>query len=193
MRGGVRNALRGQLLGDEPGEAFRQPHADPADAFGPEPDRRREHEVGAIGLEQVDGADVGRETPLDEVDDVRQRLSRVAALRDEPADFVERPERSVGVGIGRRRQHSRAEQEGCLNRPRESAGSLAFRPEQSVNFVPAPRRAYIVVRPAHAPRAKLLEFPPDTRWLGRWPWPVSCSEGRAERPAGFPLRQSRTP
>ena len=33
-----------ELLGDEPGEAFGDPHADAADAFGPQPDRRREHQ-----------------------------------------------------------------------------------------------------------------------------------------------------
>src|SRR6185436_3606655 len=41
--------------------------------------------------EQVDGADVGAETALNELDDVGQRLGGVAGHRGEAADVVERP------------------------------------------------------------------------------------------------------
>ena len=61
MRGGIVDDLRPQLLGDQPGEPFGEPHAHPADALGTQADRRREHEVGAVGLEQVDRTDVGVE------------------------------------------------------------------------------------------------------------------------------------
>ena len=97
MRRGVGDDLRPQLLGDQAGQAFGQPHADAADALGPQADGRGQHQVGAIGLEQVDRADVGVEPPLNQVDDVGQRLGGVAALRDEPADFLERPEQRVLV------------------------------------------------------------------------------------------------
>ena len=59
VRRRIRDDLRPQLLGDETGQALGQPHADPADALGAEADRCREHEVGAVGLEQVDRTDVG--------------------------------------------------------------------------------------------------------------------------------------
>ena len=46
-------------------------------------------------LEQVDRADVGLEPALDQVDDVVERFGRVAAVRDEPADLLERPEQRL--------------------------------------------------------------------------------------------------
>ena len=67
---GVGDDLRPQLLGDEAGQPFGQPHPDAADAFGPQADGRRQHEVGAIGLEQIDGADVGLEPVLNQVDEL---------------------------------------------------------------------------------------------------------------------------
>ena len=97
MRRRVGDDLRPQLLGDQSGQAFGQPHADAADALRPQADGRGEHQVGAIGLEQVDRADVGLEPALDQVDDVGQRFGGVAALRDQPADFFERPEHRVFV------------------------------------------------------------------------------------------------
>ena len=90
MGRGVLDHLGRQCLADEPREALRQPHADAADAFGSQADRRREHQRRAIGLEQVHGADVGREALLDEADDVAECLGRVAAVRDKPADLLER-------------------------------------------------------------------------------------------------------
>ena len=91
--------LRPQLLGDQPGQPFGEPHPHAADALGPQADRRRQHQVRAIGLEQVHRADVGLEPPLDQVDDVGQRLRRVAALRDQAADFFERPETAIPPGL----------------------------------------------------------------------------------------------
>ena len=84
--------LRPELLGDEADEAFVEAHADTADALGTKADGGRQNERGAVRFEQVDRADVGRETPLNQMNDVRQRFRRVAALRRETADFLERPE-----------------------------------------------------------------------------------------------------
>ncbi len=93
MRGRVVHDHGPHLLGDEADEPFGEPHAYAAHALGPQPDRGREHEIRAIGLEQVDGAHVGREPALNQVDDVGERLGRVAAARDEIAELVERPEK----------------------------------------------------------------------------------------------------
>ena len=92
MRRRVGDDLRPQLLGDQAGQALGQPHADAADALRPQADRRRQHQVGAIGLEQVDRADVGLEPLLNQVDDVGQRLGGLPLSRDQPADLFERPE-----------------------------------------------------------------------------------------------------
>ena len=63
-----------------PDQPFAEPHPDAADALGPQADRGGQHQVGAIGLEQVHRADVGLEPPLNQVHDVRQRLRGAAAL-----------------------------------------------------------------------------------------------------------------
>ena len=91
MRGRVVHDQRPQLLGDEADQAFVEPHADPADAIGLQADGGGEDQVRAIGAEQVDGADVGAEAALNELDDVGQRLGGVAGHRGEAADVVERP------------------------------------------------------------------------------------------------------
>ena len=52
------------------GEAFAEAHADASDALWPQPDRRGQHEVGAIGLQQIDRADIRRELALNQLDDV---------------------------------------------------------------------------------------------------------------------------
>ncbi len=70
MRRGVGDKLRLHALGDEAREPLRQTHADVPDAFGAEAHRRREHQIGAIGLEEIDRTDVGLEPPLDQVDEV---------------------------------------------------------------------------------------------------------------------------
>ncbi len=97
MRGGIGDKLRPHALGDEAGQALRQSHADAADALGAQADGRRQHEIGAIGFEEVDRADVGLEPPLDQMDDVVEGFRRVAARRHQPADFFQRPEVRVLV------------------------------------------------------------------------------------------------
>ena len=91
MRGRVVHDQRPQLLGDEADQAFVEPHADPADAIGLQADGGGEDQVRAVRAEQVDGADVGAEAALNELDDVGQRLGGVAGHRGEAADVVERP------------------------------------------------------------------------------------------------------
>ena len=79
------------LFGHEAHEPFGEPHAHAPDAFGTQPDRRRQHEIGAIRLEQVDGAHVDGELAVNQVDDVRQRFGRIAAARDKVAQIIARP------------------------------------------------------------------------------------------------------
>ena len=83
---------RPELLGDQAGQPFVDAHLHQADALRPQPDRRRQHQRGAIRLEQVDRADVGDEALLNEVDDVGQGFRGIAAAGDELTDFFERPE-----------------------------------------------------------------------------------------------------
>ena len=59
MRRRVVDDDRAHLLGDQADQPFGEPHADAADALGAQADGRGEHEIRAIGLQQVDRADVG--------------------------------------------------------------------------------------------------------------------------------------
>ena len=102
MLGGVLDHDRPELLGHEARQALVHPHPHPADALGAEADRRRQHQVRPVGLDQVDRADVGLEPLLDQLDDVGQRLRRLPFLGDQAADLVRRQERrarkcSMGV------------------------------------------------------------------------------------------------
>jgi hypothetical protein len=81
------------LFGDQAHQSLRDPHADAADALGPQADRGREHQVCAIGFEQVGGADVCRKLAVDEMDDVRQRFRRTPG--SEPEHIFARP-REIG-------------------------------------------------------------------------------------------------
>ena len=64
------------LLGDQAGEPFVQRHAQRADAARMQAERGGQHEVGAVGLQQVGGADVGAEARGDQRHDVHQRVGR---------------------------------------------------------------------------------------------------------------------
>ena len=97
MGGGVFDDLRRQLLADETGEPFRQPHAHAPDAVRAQADGRGEHERRAIGLEQIDRAHVGVERALNQLDDVAERFFGMSAVRDEVADFFEGPEERVAL------------------------------------------------------------------------------------------------
>ena len=90
MARGVLHHLRHKCFADEAGEAFREPHANPAHALRAQADRRGQHQRRSIGLEQVHRAHVAREALLDEADDVGERLGGITAVRHQPADFLER-------------------------------------------------------------------------------------------------------
>ena len=121
-----------RLLGDQTGQALRQAHPDAADAFLPEPDRRREHEIRPIGLQEVDGTDVGREPPLNQVDDVGERFGRVPALRDEPPDLLERPE-AFRRGLSEARQQAAQSKKAASSFARNSAeAALSARRRHSI-------------------------------------------------------------
>jgi hypothetical protein len=94
----VRDDLRPQLLADQSHQALVEPHSHLAHAFRPQPDSRRQHEVCAVGLQQVHGAHVGRKAPLDEPDDVRQGLGWITAMRDQVADLFQGPQERSLVG-----------------------------------------------------------------------------------------------
>jgi hypothetical protein len=78
-----------QLLGDETSEAFVERHAQRADTFGFQAARCGKNEMGSIGLEQVNRADVGLESAGDQGYDVAERLRRLAAVFCEIPDFFE--------------------------------------------------------------------------------------------------------
>ena len=100
MRRRVLDHLRLHLLADQADQALGQPHPDLADALGPQPDRRRQDQRGAIRFEQIHRADVGAEALLDQPDEVRQGLGGVAALGHQAGDLVAGPERGVICGRG---------------------------------------------------------------------------------------------
>ena len=97
MPGRILDHLRLQLLADEAGQTFRQPHAHAPDAARPQADRRREHERRAIGLEQIHRTHVGVECALYQLDDVGERFLRVSAVRDEVTDLFKSPEERVAL------------------------------------------------------------------------------------------------
>ncbi len=99
--GGVGYDLRFEPLGHQSDEPFAQAHAHLADAARTQADGGCQHEADPVGFQQVDRAHVGLEPFLDEEDDVVQGFGRVAALRDQPPDFIEGPQQ--GVFFGRER------------------------------------------------------------------------------------------
>ena len=60
MSRGVLHDERLDLFADEADQALVEAHAHAADALGAQADRRREHQRRAVGFQQVDRADVGR-------------------------------------------------------------------------------------------------------------------------------------
>ncbi len=97
MLGRILHDLGPQLFADEPGQPFRQSHPDASDAVGTQSDGGRQHQRGAVRLEQVHRADVRLERALDQLDDVVERLGWMAAVGNKMADFFERPEQEFRV------------------------------------------------------------------------------------------------
>ena len=62
-------------------------HAQCADAARVQAERGGQHQVGAIGLQQIGGADIGPEARGDQGDHVHQGVGRLAALLGEVRDL----------------------------------------------------------------------------------------------------------
>jgi hypothetical protein len=91
VAGGVGHDHRCQLLGGEADQPFVHAHAHATDARRLETDRRRQHEVAPVGVEEIDGADVAPELRLDGAGNVGESFGRIAAVRDDQAaDFLQR-------------------------------------------------------------------------------------------------------
>ena len=73
-------------------QSLDQAHPDASDALGTQPDGGRQHQTRAIGLEQIDRADVGLEPAPNQLHEIGQRFGRAPAQRDEPADLFEGPQ-----------------------------------------------------------------------------------------------------
>ena len=79
------------LFGDHADEAFVKAHADLTDALGPESDGGGQYKIRAVRFEEVDRAHVCFESLLYQPDDVVESFGRVAAMRDDAADFFQSP------------------------------------------------------------------------------------------------------
>ncbi len=101
MTGGMFDGHRPHLLGHQTGQAFVQRHAQRADALRAKSERRGQHQVGAVRLQQVGGANVGLKAPGDQRDDVHQRLGGLAALGREMADLFQRQNVTGSSSAGR--------------------------------------------------------------------------------------------
>jgi hypothetical protein len=82
---GVGYHERRELLGRQAHQPFVQTHPHAAHARRIEADGGRQLEVPAIGVEQIDRADVALELLLDGACDVGERLGRIAAVRHHQA------------------------------------------------------------------------------------------------------------
>ena len=71
---------RAHLLRNESGQAFVQTHAQGANALRPQTQRGREHQVGAVRLQQVGRTDIRMKTAGDQRHHVHQRFGGLAAL-----------------------------------------------------------------------------------------------------------------
>ena len=67
---GIGYELWKQLLGDKPRQSLIKPHPDTAHGVGMETNGCGQDQVLPIGLEQINGADVGLESVLDQLRDV---------------------------------------------------------------------------------------------------------------------------
>ncbi len=86
----VFNGHRADLFRDQAGESFIDGHAKLADALGAKPERRCQHEIGAVGLKQVGGANIGTKPSGNQGNHVHQGLGRLAGLRRQVRNFVPR-------------------------------------------------------------------------------------------------------
>jgi hypothetical protein len=80
MGSGVFDDYGLHLFGDHAHEAFVEAHADLAHALWPESDSGGQDEIGSIGFEEVDRANVCFETLLYQPDDIVERFGGIAAM-----------------------------------------------------------------------------------------------------------------
>ncbi len=200
MKRGVGEHLWTQLLGDQTRQSFGQPHPHASDALGAQAYGRGEHEARAIGLEQVHGTDVRPEPPLNQVDDVAERLGGVAALRHQPADFFERPEKGTLVetdaGAGHVHENG-SEQESCPGPQRKRADFTGIAQANANICVDALERTTVLS--VRARRGRIADGRSVCKQFERirirvCAWIVGCYDDRRERtaPMADPLNEEAT-
>ena len=86
---GVLHGHRTHLLRHQAGETFVNGHAQGANALRAQPHGRGQHQIGAVGLQQIGRADIGLESFGDQRDDIHQGLGGFAALGCQIADLLQ--------------------------------------------------------------------------------------------------------
>ena len=81
---------RADLFRDQADQSFIDCHAKLAHAFMAQTERRGQHEIGAVGLQQVGGANIRAKPSGDQRDHVHQGLGRLAGFRRQVRDFLPR-------------------------------------------------------------------------------------------------------
>ena len=99
MTGGLLDGHRPHLFGHQARQPFVQRHAQRADAFGAQPHGRGQHQVGAVRLQQIGGADVGLKA--------RRRSTRPRSSASRPACRPRPPGGRSLPESGRSWQHER--------------------------------------------------------------------------------------
>ncbi len=92
---------RPHLLGHQARQPFVQRHAQRADALGAKPERGGQHQVGAIRLQQIGGANVGLKAPGDQRHNVHERFGGLAAFGRQVADLFQSQDVTGSTGAGR--------------------------------------------------------------------------------------------
>ena len=77
------------LFCDQAGEAFMESEAQRANAGGAEAHGGGEDEIGAVGFEEIDGADIRMKVMRDELDHAHEGLGRLAGLLHQLADLFQ--------------------------------------------------------------------------------------------------------
>src|ERR1035438_2578262 len=83
----IGNCNWNKLLRDQAREALVERHAQGPDSTRMQAKRRGQHEVRAVRLQQIGGADIRMETRSDQRHDVHQGVCRLAALFGEARNF----------------------------------------------------------------------------------------------------------
>ena len=81
---------RTNLFRNQADQSFIHGHAQLAHAFRAQPQCRRQHQIGAVGLQQVGGTNIGAEAPCNQRDHVHQGFGRLSRLRSQVRDLIPR-------------------------------------------------------------------------------------------------------